>query len=49
LSRSLSMAPVEDEEITTETETALNRAKNSLARREGIPHEEVLREFGVSR
>jgi len=46
LSRSLAMAPVEEEELTPETAEALDRARASLARGEGIPHEEVLREFG---
>jgi hypothetical protein len=47
LSRSLATAPVEDEEITPETAAALERARASLARGEGISHEEVLREFGA--
>ena len=47
LSRSLAMAPVEDEELTPETAAALDRARASLARGEGVSHEEVLREFGL--
>lgn len=47
LSRSLAMAPVEDEDLTPETAAALDRARASLARGEGTPHEEVLREFGL--
>ena len=47
LSRSLATAPVEEEEITPETAAALDRARASLARGEGIPHEEILREFGL--
>ena len=47
LSRSLDTAPIEDEEITPETAAALDRARASLAHGEGIPHEEVLREFGL--
>ena len=47
LSRSLALAEVEDEEITPETAAALDRARASLARGEGIPHEEILREFGL--
>jgi hypothetical protein len=47
LSRSLALAPVEEEEITPETAAALDRARASLARGEGIPHEEILREFGL--
>jgi hypothetical protein len=47
LARSLALAPVEEEEITPEAAAALDRARASLARGEGIPHEEVLREFGL--
>ena len=49
LSRSLALAPVEEEEITVETAAALDRARASLERGEGIPHEEILREFGLSK
>jgi hypothetical protein len=48
LSRSLALAPVEEEEITPETAAALDRARASLARGEGIPHDEIRREFGLS-
>ena len=46
LSRSLASAPVEEEEITPDTAAALERARASLARGEGIPHEDMRREFG---
>ena len=49
LSRSLALVPVEGEEITPETAEALDRARASLARGEGIPHEEILREFGLTK
>ena len=49
LSRSLSSAPVEEEEITSETAAAIDRARASLARGEGIPHEDTLREFGLGK
>jgi hypothetical protein len=49
LSRSLASAPVEEDEITSETAAALQRARASLARGEGIPHEEILREFGLNK
>jgi hypothetical protein len=39
---------VEKEEIAPETAAALDHARDSLARGEGIPHEEVLREFGLN-
>ena len=45
LERSLALAPVE-EALTSETAAALERARASLARGEGIAHEEILREFG---
>jgi len=48
LTRSLALAPVEEEEITSETAAALDRARASLVRGEGIPHEEILREFGLN-
>ena len=44
---SLANAPVEEEEIAPETAAALERARASLARGEGISHEEILREFGL--
>jgi hypothetical protein len=49
LSSSLALAPMEEEAITVETATALDRARASLARGEGIPHEEILREFGLTK
>ena len=48
LARSLAMAPVEEEEITPETAASLERARQSLIRGEGIPHEDILREFGLN-
>jgi hypothetical protein len=47
LARSLALAPIEDEEISPETAAALGRARASLARGEGVSHEEILREFGL--
>jgi hypothetical protein len=47
LAHSLAMAPIEEEEITAETAAALDRARASLARGEGIPHAEIMREFGL--
>jgi hypothetical protein len=45
---SLANAAMEEEEITPETAAALDRARASLACGEGIPHEEILREFGLN-
>jgi hypothetical protein len=47
LSKSLAMAQVEEEDLTPETAADLDRARASLARGEGVSHEEVLREFGL--
>jgi hypothetical protein len=49
LSRSLASAPVEEEEVTPETAAALERARASLARGEGISHQDIRREFGLSK
>ena len=49
MSRCLALASVEDEEITPETAAALDRSKASLTRGEGIPHEDILREFGLTK
>jgi len=49
LSLGLASAQVEEEEITTETAASLDRARASLARGEGIPHEEIMREFGLEK
>lgn len=49
LARSLALAAIEEEEITPETAEALQRARLSLARGQGIPHEEILREFGLTK
>lgn len=49
LSRSLSLAQTEEEDLTTETAQALENARASLRRGEGIPHDEILREFGLKK
>src|ERR1700730_15517827 len=48
LSRSLALAPLDDQEITPETAVELDQARASLARGEGISHDEILREFGIT-
>ncbi len=45
LARSLALAAVEDEPVTAETGAAIDRARASLTRGEGIAHAEILREF----
>jgi hypothetical protein len=47
--RSLALAPEEEDAITPETAAAIDRARASLARGEGIAHEEILREFGLNK
>jgi hypothetical protein len=49
LLRSLAHAPLEEEDITAETAAALDRARASIDRGEGIPHDEILREFGLTK
>jgi hypothetical protein len=49
LSSSLASAPLEEEEITSDTAAALDRARRSLASGEAVPHEEILREFGLTK
>ncbi len=49
LSRSLASAPVEEEEVTPETAAALDRARTSLARGDGITHQDILSEFGLDK
>jgi hypothetical protein len=48
ISRAVANAPVEeDEELKPEMAASIERSRASLARGEGIPHEEILREFGL--
>jgi hypothetical protein len=49
LFESMADAPLDDESLNTETSQTLARSRDSLARSEGIPHEEILREFGLGR
>jgi hypothetical protein len=47
LARALALAAAEEEDLTPEVAAALERPRASLACGEGIPHEEILREFGL--
>lgn len=49
LSKSPNSVPLDDEEVTKETAAAIEEARASLARSEGIRHDEVLREFGIKK
>jgi hypothetical protein len=48
VSVALANAPYDDEPVSAEEAREIAEARASLARGEGIPHEEVLREFGLS-
>jgi hypothetical protein len=48
LARTLASAPYDDEPVSTEEAREVEEAKASLARGEGIPHEEVLAELGLT-
>jgi hypothetical protein len=47
LSCSLAQSPIEHEDITVDTAASLDRSRDSLGRGEGIPHDELIREFGA--
>jgi hypothetical protein len=47
-SRSLVNAPVDDEPVSEEEAREIDAARASLEQGAGIPHEEVLAEFGLS-
>ncbi|MGO9273747.1 MAG: hypothetical protein ACLQOO_26500 [Terriglobia bacterium] len=49
VSRSLAAAPVEQEPVSPEEAAALDEARAALERGERISHEEILREFGLTR
>ena len=46
LSRSLALAPVEEEELNAETAAAIQQSYAALDRGENVSHEAMLREFG---
>ncbi len=48
VSRSLAAAPVEEEPVSPEEAAALDQARASLDGGQGISHEDILREFGLS-
>ena len=49
LASALAQAPIEEEQVTPETAAALEKSRASLARGEGLPHDEIRREFGLSK
>ena len=44
---SLAQAPMEEEEVAADTAAAVERSRASLLQRAGIPHDEILAEFGL--
>jgi hypothetical protein len=48
LARTLANAPFDDEPVSEEEAREVEEAKASFARGEGIPHEEILAEYGLS-
>jgi hypothetical protein len=48
LARILANAPFDDEPVSEDEARQVSASRDALARGEGIPHEEVLAEFGLS-
>jgi hypothetical protein len=48
VSRSLANAPLDDEPVSEEEAREIAAARASLDRGEGVPHEQVLTEFGLT-
>jgi hypothetical protein len=48
LARTLASAPYDDEPVSQEEARQVDASKASLARGEGIPHEKVIAELGLS-
>jgi hypothetical protein len=48
VARSLAGAPVEADPVPVEEAAALDDAHAAIGRGEGIPHEDILREFGLA-
>lgn len=47
MARSITDAPIEEEEICSETAAELDAAHASIVLGEGVPHQEILRQFGA--
>jgi hypothetical protein len=48
LGRSLALAPADDGDVNDEAAAAIGRARDSIARGEGIAHDDILAEFGLN-
>jgi hypothetical protein len=49
VSRAIANAPVDEEQLSAEDEKALDEAEEWLKHNEGIPHEQVLAELGITK
>jgi len=49
VSRAIANAPIDDEPLTAEDEKALAEAEEWLEHNEGIPHDQVLAELGLTK
>ena len=49
VARAIATAPVDDEPLTEEDKKALEEARQWLQHNQGIPHEQVLAELGITR
>ncbi len=49
VARAIANAPMDDEPLTSEDEKALDQAREWLKHHQGIPHERVLAELGLTR
>jgi hypothetical protein len=47
VARSLATAPIDDQPLSEEGERALNASKEWFERNQGVPHGEILAEFGM--
>jgi len=48
VSRAIANAPIDDEPVSAEEERALAESREWLKHHEGIPHEQVLTELGIT-
>jgi hypothetical protein len=48
VSRAIANAPIDDEPVTPEEEAAVEESREWLKHNKGIPHEQILAEFGIT-
>ena len=49
VSRAIANAPIDDEPVTAADEKALEESREWLKHNKGIPHDQVLRELGITK